>query len=150
MKCALVLLLVLANAGLGDAKKKKQEELPPPCIDEEGIVTYYHGQMSELLGKIKQESISQFERNYHRKQVKNFLTFWVGAYADTRDCYKRMAQEPTTPKKLAKELEAKHESSGKQVEQVKGWRDSVRDASSPKDAKSVIEGIALPQSDSET
>lgn len=151
MRYALALLLILATAGLGEAKKKKKVETgPPPCVDEEGMITYYHGQMTELLGKVKQEDVVQFERNYHRKQVENFLSFWGGAYADTLDCYEKAVQEPTTPKKVAEELEAKRENSGKRAEQVKSWRDSVRNARSLKDAKSVVDGIELPPHDSAT
>ena len=151
MKSVLALFLILATAGLGEAKKKKKKDAGPlPCVEEEEMVTYYHGQMSELLGKIRQEDVTQFERNYHRKQVENFLTFWGGVYADTLDCYKKTVQEPTTPKKMAEELEAKRENSSKQAEQVKSWRDSVRNARSLKDAKSVIDGIELPPDDSAT
>ena len=94
MRYALALFLILATAGLGEAKKKKKiEEVgPPPCVDEEGMITYYHGLMTELLGKVKQEDVTMFERNYHRKQVENFLGFWGGAYAETLACYEKAVQ----------------------------------------------------------
>lgn len=151
MRYAWALFLILATAGLAEAKKKKKEEpAPPPCIEEEGMITHYHGQMTELLGKIKQEDVTQFERNHHRKEVENFLAFWGGAYAETLDCYEKAVQEPTTPKKVAAELKGKGENFGKQAEQVKSWRDSLKNARSLKDAKSVVDGIELPEGDSAT
>ena len=73
MRYALALFLILATAGLGEAKKKKKVEVgPPPCVDEEGMITYYHGQMTELLGKVKQEDVGPVRAELSPKTGREF------------------------------------------------------------------------------
>ena len=145
MRYFLVLALILGATNLYALKKKpKAEDLPPPCVDEEAMPNHYRKELTDLTAAVKQEGLGDFERQYHRKKGKNFLTFWSIAVESAVACYETAAQEPTTTKKLRAEMEAKREAATLEGEQLKEMAETLKRARSPKAAKAVIEGFEVP------
>ena len=153
MKYFLIIALILSTAGVSVAKKKKKSDEPPPpppCIAEEELIQSYRQQLTDLVAKVKTESLGEFERNYHQKTAESFLTFWSLGLDSTLECYNTALEDPSTTKEIKAEMETKLENSTGQGEKLDAKKETLKKARRPRNAKAAIEEFDFGTADGST
>jgi len=142
MKSWIVLALVLGSALL------LPSGLPPlfaqGCNDEEGMVANYKKAVTDMVETVKKESLQDFERAFHQKNLANKLTFFGSMVDGYISCLQKSASDPATPKEDADAAKGKIDAYSKLKEKIKHDRDAVKGAQTAKAAKALIEKIAYP------
>jgi hypothetical protein len=137
MKCWIVFALVLGSAfvlSLGSRQLSAQV-----CTDEEGMVTYYKKNVTELVGKVKKESLQDFGKAFHQKVMTTQLTLFNGTVDGLLNCLQKRANDPTTLKEDADAAKGKINTYNKLKDTIKQDRDTLKAAQTEKEAKALIE-----------
>jgi hypothetical protein len=143
MKCWIVFALVLGSALLlpsGPAQLSAQV-----CKDEEGMVADYRTTVTDLVETVKKESLLDFEKAFHQKNVTTKLTLFGSMVDGLINCLQKRANDPTTLKEDADAAKGKIDAYSKLKDKIKQDRDAVKAAQSGKEAKALIEEFAYPK-----
>ena len=136
----IVFALVLGNASLFPSGLPQLAA--QVCKDEESMVADYKQAVTDMVETVKKESLPDFEKAYHQKNVTNKLTFFGGMVDGYISCLQKRASDPTTPKEDADTAKAKIDSYSTLRDKIKRDRDTVKTARTGKEAKALIEKIA--------
>ena len=142
MKRWVVFLLVLGSACVfpsGPSQLAAQV-----CKDEESMVADGQKAVTDMVETVKKESLPNFERAYHQKNVTNKLTFFGGMVDGYISCLQKQASDPATSKEDADAAKGKIDAYGTLEAKIKRDRDAVKAAQTGKQAKALIEKIAYP------
>jgi predicted ribosome quality control (RQC) complex YloA/Tae2 family protein len=113
------------------------------CSDDEGMVKGYVQSLTELVGTVKKESLSDFEKDYHQQSCLTRLTLSLGIVNSLIDCLNKAAKDPAaTPEQLAA-TKSKLENYTKLKTALEQDRDALKAAKDTKTAKSIIEKFVL-------
>ncbi len=115
------------------------------CKDEESMVTDYKKDMADLLGTVRKESLTDFEKAYHQKSSAAKLTFYGSIVDSLVACLDKAGQDPATPKEQVDELKAKQETYAKLKVTIRHDRDELKGIEDPKNAKALIAKFDLDQ-----
>jgi len=113
------------------------------CQDEEAMATDYKKSISDLAASVKKESLTDFEKAYHRKSCLTKLTLSLGIVGGAADCFNKAAEDPATPKDRVASDKEKSDIYTKLKEKLGHYRDAVKSTEAGKDAKALIEKIDL-------
>lgn len=107
------------------------------------MVADYKKSISDLAASVKNETLEEFERTYHRKSCLTKLTLSLGIAGGAADCFNQAAEDPATPKDQVAADKAKSESYTKLKEKLSHYRDALKSTEAGKDAKALIGKIDL-------
>ena len=141
MKCWTVFALVLGSAFVlpsGSPQLSAQV-----CKDEEGMVADYKKTVTELVETVKKESLLDFEKAFHQKNVMSKLTLFGSMVDGMISCLQKRANDPATLKEDADAAKGKIDAYNKLKDKIKQDRDALKAAQSEKDAKALIEKFAF-------
>jgi len=141
MKCWTVFALVLGSAfvlSLGSLQLSAQV-----CRDEEGMVTYYKKNVTDLVETIKKESLQDFEKAFHQKTMMTNLTLFGSMVDGLLNCLQKRANDPTTLKEDADAAKGKIDAYNKLKDKIKQNRDALKAVQTGKDGKALIEKFAF-------
>jgi len=142
MKCWIVFALVL---GIASVFPSGLSQLAAQvCKDEESMMADYKKAVTDMVETVKKESLPDFEKAYHQKNVTNKLTFFGSVVDGYISCLQKHAGDPTTPKEDADAAKGKIDAYSTLKEKIKRDRDAVKAAQTGKEAKALIEKIAYP------
>jgi hypothetical protein len=140
MKCGTVLALVLGSAFvLSSGAPKLSAQV---CKDEEGMVADYKKTVMDLVETIKKESLLDFEKAFHQKNVMTKMTLFASMVDGMLSCLQKRANDPTTLKEDAEAAKAKIDTYNKLKDKIKQDRDALKAAQTEKEAKALIEKFA--------
>jgi len=142
MKCWIVFALVLGGASI--LPSGLPQLFAQGCKDEEGMVADYKKAVTDMVETVKKESLQDFERAFHQKNVANKLTFFGSMVDGYISCLQKSASDPATPKEDADAAKRKIEAYSKLKDKIKQDRDAVKAEPTAKEAKALIEKIAYP------
>jgi len=143
MKSWIVFALVLGSASvLPSGLPQLSAQV---CKDEEGMVADYKKAVTDMVETVKKESLLDFEKAFHQKNVTNKLTFFASIVDGCISCLQKRASDPTTTKEDADTAKGKVDAYSKLRDKIKQNRDAVKAAQTGKEAKALIEKIAYPQ-----
>jgi hypothetical protein len=108
------------------------------CKDEEGMVTDYKKDMTDLVEVVKKESLSDFERAYHQRSSLSKLTLYGGIVDALLGCLEKAEQDSTATKDQVEAYKGKSETYKKLKDKILGDRKALKAAEVPKDAKALI------------
>lgn len=113
------------------------------CNDDEGMVKSYVQSLTDLVGTVKKESLSDFQKDYHEQSCLSRLTLSLGVVGNLIDCLNKAAKDPAaTPAQLAA-IKTEIESYTKLKAVLEQDRDALKAAKDTKAAKSIIEKFVL-------
>jgi hypothetical protein len=113
------------------------------CNDDEGMVKSYVQGLTDLVGTVKKESLSEFTKEYHQQSCITRLTLSLGIVNSLIDCLNKAAKDPAaTPEQLAA-VKSKLESFTKLKSALEQDRDALKAAKDTKTAKSIIEQFVI-------
>ena len=141
MKCWTVFALVLGGAfllSIGSRQLSAQN-----CSDDEGMVTYYNKNVTDLVETVKKESVTDFAKAFHQKTMMTNLTLFGGTVDRLLTCLQKRASDPSTLKADADAAKGKIDSFNKLKDKIKQDRDALKAAQAEKDAKALIEKISF-------
>ena len=141
MKWWTVFALVLGSAfvlSLGSRQLSAQG-----CSDDEGMVTYYNKNVTDLVETVKKESLQDFAKAFHQKTMTTNLTLFGGTVDRLLTCLQKRASDPATLKEDADAAKTKIGVYNKLKDKIKQDHDALKDAQSEKDAKALIEKFAF-------
>jgi len=114
------------------------------CNDDAGMVKSYVQSLSNLVGTVKKENLSAFQKDYHEQSCLTRLTLSLGIVNSLIDCLNKAAKDPTaTPQQVAA-IKSKLQNYVKLKSLLEKDRDALKATKDPKTAKSVIEKFVLP------
>jgi len=142
MKCWMIFALVLGSMLVLPFG-------PPPlaaqvCKDEEAMVAEYKKSVADMVEMVKKESLLDFEKAFHQKNVTTKLALFGSMVDGYIACLQKRASDSTTPKEDADAAKGKIDTYSKLKDKIKQDRDAVKAAPTGKEAKSLIEKIAYP------
>jgi len=108
------------------------------------MVADYKKAVTDMVETVKKESLQDFERAFHQKNVANKLTFFGSMVDGYISCLQKSASDPATPKEDADAAKRKIEAYSKLKDKIKQDRDAVKAEPTAKEAKALIEKIAYP------
>ena len=114
------------------------------CKDEESMVADSQKAVTDMVETVKKESLADFEKAYHQKNVTNKLTFFGSLVDGYISCLQKRASDPATPKDDADAAKGKIDSNRTLGDKIKQDRDAVKAAQTGKQAKALIDKIAYP------
>jgi hypothetical protein len=139
MKCRIVFALVLGSALLlpsGPAQLSAQV-----CKDEEGMVAEYRKTVTDLVETVRKESLLDFEKAYHQKNVMTKLMLFGNTVNGLISCLQKTANDPTALKEDADAAKGKIDVYNKLKDKIKQDRDALKAAQTDKEAKALIEKL---------
>jgi hypothetical protein len=113
------------------------------CSDDEGMVKSYVQGITNLVGAVKKESLSDFEKDFHEQSCLTRLTLSLNMVNSLIDCLNKTAKSSTaTPAQVtaAKSELQKYVTLKSALEKD---HDKLKAAKNPKDAKSIIENFVI-------
>jgi len=113
------------------------------CKDEEGMVTDYKKTITDLVETVKKESLLDFQKAFHQRNVSSKLTFFGSVVDGMISCLQKRANDPATLKADADAAKAKIEVYNKLRDKIKQDRDALKTAQSEKEAKALIEKFSF-------
>jgi hypothetical protein len=137
MKCWIVFALVLGSTLLlpsGGAQLSAQV-----CKDEEGMVANYKKTVTDLVATVKKESLLDFEKAFHQKNVTTKLTLFGSTVNGLIGCLQKIANDPATLKEDADAAKGKIATYNKLKDKIMQDRDALKAAQTEKEAKALIE-----------
>jgi hypothetical protein len=142
MKCWIVFVFVLGSAFL--LLSGRPQLSAQVCKDDEGMVADYRKTVTDLVETVKKESLLDFERAFHQKNITTKLTLFGSTVDGLINCLQKRANDPTTLKEDADAAKGKIDTYNKLKDKIKQDRDAVKAAQSGKEAKALIEKFAYP------
>jgi len=108
------------------------------------MVTDYKKTVTDMVETVKKESLPDFEKAYHQKNLTNKLTFFGSMVDGYIGCLQKQAGDPATPKEDADAAKGKIGAYSTLMDKIKRDRDAVKAAQTGKEAKALIEKISYP------
>jgi hypothetical protein len=141
MKCCTVFALVLGSAFvLSSGSPQLSAQV---CKDEEGMVADYKKVVTDLVETVKKESVMDFAKAFHQKNVSTKLMLFGNTVDGLIGCLQKRASNPATAKEDADAAKGKIAASNKLKDTIKQDRDALKAAQTEKDAKALIEKFAF-------
>ncbi len=109
------------------------------CSDDEGMVTYYNKNVTDLMGTVKKESLQDFGKAFHQKTMLTNLTLFSGTVDRLLSCLQKRASDPATVKEDADAAKSKINVYSKLKDKIKRDREALKAAPNDKEAKALIE-----------
>lgn len=109
------------------------------CKDEEGMVGEYRKSLTDLIEMVKKESLTDFEKAYHRRSCQTKLTLCLSMVSGLVSCLDKAAQDTAATKEQVDAFKAKREAYAKLKGKLDQDRNSLRAAEVEKNAKALIE-----------
>jgi hypothetical protein len=138
-KMGITLLLGVAVAG----SLAQRPVYAQACQDEETMVTDYQKSIGDLVATVKKESLQDFLRHYHRKNILSKLTLCPGIVDIAAECLTKAGSDPDASKQQKEQYKAKGEAYTKLKSKVVQYRDELKAAEPGKDSKALIEKFDL-------
>jgi len=113
------------------------------CKDEEGMVAEYKKTVTDLVETVKKESLLDFQKAFHQRNVTSKLTFFGSVVDGMISCLQKRANDPATPKADADAAKGKIDAYNKLKDKIKQDRDALKAVQSEKEAKALIEKFAF-------
>jgi hypothetical protein len=114
------------------------------CKDEEGMLADSRKAVTDMVETVKKESLLDFEKAFHQKNVTNKLNFLGSMVDGLISCLQKRAGDPTTLKEEADAAKAKIDTYSKLKDKIKQDHDAIKAAQTGKEAKALIEKISYP------
>jgi hypothetical protein len=141
MKCWIVFALVLGSAFvLSSGSRQLSAQV---CKDDEGMVAEYKKTVTDLVETVKKESLLDFEKAFHQKNVTTKLTLFGNAVNGLIGCLQKTANDPNTLKEDADAAKRKIDTYNKLKDKIMQNRDALKATQSGKEAKALIEKFAF-------
>lgn len=113
------------------------------CSDDEGMVQSYIQTIDDLVGTVKKETLSDFEKDYHQRSCLTRLTLALGIVNSAIDCLGKAAKDPAATQEQIAAAKGKLEKYMKLKSAMEQARDTLKAAKDAKGAKSLIEKFAI-------
>jgi|SRR5690242_1826990 len=113
------------------------------CSDDEGMVQSYVQSIDDLIGMVKKESLSDFEKDYHQRSCLSRLTLSLGIIDSLMDCLSKAAKDPAATQEQIAAAKGKLDRYSKLKSALEQARDTLKAAKDTKGAKSAIEKFAI-------
>jgi hypothetical protein len=113
--------------------------LAQACQDEEGMVKTSLNDLTDLIGTVKKENVTDFQSHYHQKSYLSKTTFLVSVVGGLLDCLDKAAQDSTATKEQVDTYKAKRQTYAKLKSKVEEKKNAVKSANDPQNAKALIE-----------
>jgi hypothetical protein len=140
MKCWTVFALVLGSAFvLSSGSPQLSAQV---CKDEEGMVADYKKTVTDLVETVKKESLIDFEKAFHQKNVTTKMTLFGSMVDGMISCLQKRVNDPATLKEDADAAKGKIDAYNKLKDKIKQDRDALKAAQTGKEAKALIEKFA--------
>ncbi|MGO8817537.1 MAG: hypothetical protein ACLQVG_23065 [Terriglobia bacterium] len=111
------------------------------CKDEESMVDESKKSLAEIITAVKQESVANFEKSYHQKNVVNKLSFLGISLDGLIACDEKTEQDSSATKEAVDAAKAEHETYSKLKEKLQHDHDTLKALAAPKDAKQFVEKL---------
>ena len=108
------------------------------------MVAEYKKSVADMVEMVKKESLLDFEKAFHQKNVTTKLALFGSMVDGYIACLQKRASDSTTPKEDADAAKGKIDTYSKLKDKIKQDRDAVKAAPTGKEAKALIEKIAYP------
>ena len=139
MKCWTVFALVLGSAFLLSLGSKPLSA--QVCKGEEGMVAAYKSTVTDLVETVKKESLIDFQKAFHQKNVTTKLTLYGSTMNGLISCLQKAADDPATLKPDADAAKGRIDAYNKLKDKITQDRDALKAAKSDKEAKALIEKL---------
>ena len=137
MKYWIVFALVLGSAFvLSSGSSRLYAQV---CKDEEGMVADYKKTVTDLAQTVKKESLLDFEKAFHQKNVMTKMTLFASTVEGLLSCLQKRANDPATLKEDADAAKGKIGAYNKLRDKIKQDREALKAAQTEKEAKALIE-----------
>jgi len=113
------------------------------CKDEEGMVADYEKSLKDLVETVKKESLPDFDRAFHQKNVMTKITLLDSMVDGMISCLQKSASGPANQKEGADATKGKIQTYNKLKDQIKQDGDALKAARTGKEAKALIEKFAF-------
>ncbi|HEX5413118.1 MAG TPA: hypothetical protein VFZ27_14800 [Terriglobia bacterium] len=113
------------------------------CSEDEGMVQSYVQSIDDLVGTVKKESLSDFEKDYHQRSCLTRLTLSLGIIDGLIDCLSKTASNPAATQEQIAAAKGKLEKYSKLKSALEQARDTLKAAKDTKGAKSAIEKFTI-------
>ena len=113
------------------------------CSDDEGMVKSYVQGITDLVGMVKKESLSDFVKDYHKQSCLTRLTLSLGIVNSLIDCLNKAAKDPAATPQQAAAIKGKLQNYVKLKSLLEQDRDTLKAAKDMKAAKSIVEKFVL-------
>jgi hypothetical protein len=137
MKYWIVFALVLGSAFV--LPSGPSQLFAQVCKDEEGMVADYKKTVTDLVETVKKESLLDFQKAFHQRNVMSKMTFFGSVVDGMISCLQKRANDPALPKADADAAKGKIDAYNKLKDKIKEDRDALKAAQSEKEAKALIE-----------
>jgi hypothetical protein len=107
------------------------------------MVAEYKKTVTDLVETVKKESLLDFEKAFHQKNVTTKLTLFGNAVNGLIGCLQKTANDPNTLKEDADAAKGKIDTYTKLKDKIMQDRDALKAAQSGKEAKALIEKFAF-------
>ena len=111
------------------------------CKDEESMVDESKKSLAEVITTVKQESLANFEKSYHQKNVVNKLSFFGISVDGLLACEEKAEQDSSAPKEVVDAAKANHDTYAKLKEKIQHDHDTLKALTAPKEAKQFVEKL---------
>jgi hypothetical protein len=108
------------------------------CKDEETMVEDYQKGLTEMIAKVKAESLEEFTRAYHQKSCLSRLSLCSNIVSIADACLDKASRDPATSKDESRDLESKRKSYDALKAKAEEYSKELKGVESPKDAKALI------------
>ncbi|MFZ0959729.1 MAG: hypothetical protein WAO35_02405 [Terriglobia bacterium] len=132
--------LMVAGVGLSLAPQKVRAQA---CNDDLAMVEGSKQALVELKETVKKESLATFVSLNHQKSAVNKLAIHDNMMGELVSCLEKAAQDTTAPKEQAEAAKTQHDAAAKLLAKIKLERSTIKDASTPRTAKTFVENIEL-------
>ena len=113
------------------------------CNDDEGMVKSYVQSLNDLVGTVKKESLSDFQKDYHEQSCLTRLTLSLEIVNSLIDCLTKAAKDPTASQQQAAAIKSRLEDYVKLKSLLEQDRDALKASKDTKTSKSIIEKFVL-------
>jgi len=137
MKCWIVSALVLGSAFV--LPSGPRQLFAQVCKDEEGMVTEYKKTVTDLVETVKKESLLDFQKAFHQRNVMSKMTFFGSVVDGMINCLQKRANDPAAPKADSDAAKGKIDVYNKLKDTIKQNREALKAVQSEKEAKALIE-----------
>ena len=113
------------------------------CSDDEGMVKSYVQSLNDLVGTVKKESVSDFEKDYHQQSCLTRLNLSLGIINGLIECLNKAAKDPAATQQQVAAIKSKLQGYVKLKSLLEQDRNTLKAAKDTKAAKSVIEKFVI-------
>lgn len=113
------------------------------CSDDEGMVKDYIQSINNLVSKVKKESLTDFQNDYHQQSCLSHITLSLSIIDSLIDCLNKSVKDPTATKAQVAAIKTKLQAYSKLKTELQHDRVTLKAAKNVKAAKTIIEKIAI-------